>query len=137
MIVFDVSTLVGAAIRRDGVPELALRRALREDRIAVSEAVVAELLDVLDRPRLAPFLDPDLRAEVVSQLHAFAVFFAPAIQVADCRDSDDNKYLELALAAGADTIVSSDADLLVLHPWRGVRILRPADYLAEAESGPP
>jgi uncharacterized protein len=136
VIVFDVSTLVGAAIRRDGVPELALRRALREDRIAVSEAVVAELLDVLDRPRLAPFLDPDLRAEVVSQLHAF-VFFAPAIQVADCRDSDDNKYLELALAAGADTIVSSDADLLVLHPWRGVRILRPADYLAEAASGPP
>jgi len=39
-------------------------------------------------------------------------------------------YLELALAAGAETTVSSDDDLLVLHPWRGVRILRPADYLA-------
>jgi predicted nucleic acid-binding protein len=42
----------------------------------------------------------------------------------------DNKYLELALAAGAEIIVSSDDDLLVLHPWRGKRILRPADYLA-------
>jgi predicted nucleic acid-binding protein len=38
--------------------------------------------------------------------------------------------LELAFAAGAETIISSDDDLLVLHPWRGVRILRPADYLA-------
>ena len=41
-----------------------------------------------------------------------------------------NKYLELALAAGAETIVSSDDDLLVLDPWRGVRIMRPAEYLA-------
>ena len=39
-------------------------------------------------------------------------------------------YLELAFAAGADTIISGDDDLLVLHPWRGVRILRPADYIA-------
>jgi uncharacterized protein len=36
----------------------------------------------------------------------------------------------LSLAAGADTVVSSDDDLLLLHPWRGVRILRPAEYLA-------
>ena len=53
-------------------------------------------------------------------------------RVADCRDPKDDKYLELAFAAGAETIVSSDDDLLVLHPWRGVRILRPADYLAVA-----
>ena len=59
--------------------------------------------------------------------------FAPTEQVTDCRDPKDNLYLELALAAKAKRIVSSDADLLVLHPWRGVRILRPADYLARAE----
>lgn len=56
-------------------------------------------------------------------------------RVTDCRDPKDNKHLELALASGADTIVSSDADLLVLHPWRGTRILRPADYLAETGGG--
>ncbi len=40
--------------------------------------------------------------------------------------------LEIDPASGADTIVSSNGDRLVLHPWRSVRILRPADYLAEA-----
>jgi uncharacterized protein len=49
--------------------------------------------------------------------------------VTDCRDPDDNMYLELALAAQAATIVSGDHDLLVLHPWRGIRIVRPAGYL--------
>lgn len=135
MIVFDVSTLIGVAIRRDGVPELALRRAFREDLVAVSEAVMAELLDVLGRPRLARHLDPVLRVELVERLVAQGVVFEPEVAVADCRDAKDNKYLELALASGAGAIVSSDSDLLVLHPWRGTRVMRPADYLAEADGG--
>jgi len=135
VIVFDVSTLVGAAIRQDSVPELALQHALSHDRLAVSEATLAELIDVLARPRLARFLDPSLRDDVLSRVHAFGILFVPTEAVTDCRDPKDNMYLELALAAGADGIVSSDGDLLVLHPWRGVRILRPAEYLAGA-AGP-
>jgi putative PIN family toxin of toxin-antitoxin system len=135
VIVFDATTLVSATFRRDGVPAQAVRRALRSDRVAVSEAALAELLDVLDRPRLARFVDPELRAELLGQLDALGAFFEPTEAVADCRDAKDDKYLELALAAGAWAIVSGDADLLVLHPWRGVRILRPADYLAEAGGG--
>jgi predicted nucleic acid-binding protein len=57
--------------------------------------------------------------------------FDPAVRVTDCGDAKDNKYLELALAAGADMIVSSDDDLLTLHPWRGIPVLRPAAYLGE------
>jgi len=133
VIVFDVSTLVGAAIRRDSVPELALQHALSHDQVAVSEAMLAELIDVLARPRLARFLDPDLRDDVLSRVHAFGILFVPTEAVTDCRDAKDNKYLDLALASAADGIVSSDGDLLVLHPWRGVRILRPAEYLAEAK----
>ncbi len=53
----------------------------------------------------------------------------PTATVTDCRDAADNKYLDLALAAQASAIVSSDQDLLVLHPWRGILIQRPADYL--------
>ena len=93
---------------------------------------MAELLDVFTRPRLARFLLSQLRDEVLALIDTFGVFFAPSERVTDCRDAKDNKYLELALAAGAGTIVTGDADLLVLHPWRGVRILQPAAYLAEA-----
>lgn len=135
MIVLDATTLVSATFRREGIPARAVRRALRSDRVAVSEAVLAELLDVLDRPRLARFIDPELRAELVGQLDTLGVFFAPTEVVADCRDPKDDKYLELALVAAAGLIVSGDTDLLVLHPWRGVRILRRAEYLAEAGGG--
>ena len=135
MIVLDASTLIGAAIKRGSIPDQAMRRAFEADDVAISEATLAELTGVLARPRLARFIDPELRDEVLSLLDAYGVFFAPTERVAECRDPGDDKYLELALASAADVIVSSDADLLVLHPWRGVRILRPAAYLAEASIG--
>ena len=134
MIVFDASTLVGAAIRKGSVPDQAIRHALRTEQVAMSAGVMAELLDVLHRPRLARFIDPGQRVELLDLLDQLGVRIAPATPVTECRDEKDNKYLELALAARADTIVSSDDDLLVLHPWRGIRILLPATYLAEVEA---
>lgn len=130
MIVLDTSTLVSATFRPDNIPARAVDRAMRDDLVAISDELMAELLDVLHRPSLARFTDPVLRAGLLDKLAALGVPFAPTERITNCRDPDDDKVLELALASAAPTIVSSDADLLVLHPWRGVRILRPADYLA-------
>ncbi len=130
MIVFDASTLVGAALKVDSVPERALLRAEEADVFAVSAAVEAEIAEVLCRPKFARVIPRERRERIMEILRGAAVWFEHTMRVADCRDPKDNMYLELALTAGAETIVSSDDDLLVLHPWRGVCILRPAEYLA-------
>jgi hypothetical protein len=101
--------------------------------LALSAAVSDEILDVFHRPRLARFFDPVLREETLALLLSVAQWFDPIEAVTDCRDAKDNKYLELMLVAQADILVSSDDDLLVLTPWRGRRIMRPADYLVEAD----
>lgn len=115
-----------------GIPYQALKKARSTDILVLSQPVFDEVFAVLHRPRLARFIDADLRADLLDQLVSGTLWFEPTIAVADCRDPTDNKYLELALAAQATTIVSSDQDLLVLHPWRGILIQRPADYLAYA-----
>ena len=130
MIVFDALTLVSAALKADSVPERALLRAEEVDVFALSAAVDAEFAEVLNRPKFARAIPFARRDGFLRILREEAIWFDPVVRVADCRDPKDDKYLELALAAGAETIVSSDDDLLVLHPWRGVRILNPADYLA-------
>jgi len=53
-----------------------------------------------------------------------AVFVLPA-----CRDSKDDLYLALAFSAQADTLVSSDEDLLILNPWRKIPIVNAAQFL--------
>ena len=55
--------------------------------------------------------------------------FEVSLTVTDCRDPGDNQFLELAETAEAELIVSSDADLQVLHPWRGIPILPPSAFL--------
>ena len=44
-------------------------------------------------------------------------------RVQDCRDAKDNKFLELALTAKADVLVSSDIHLLELNPYRAIGIV--------------
>jgi len=47
-----------------------------------------------------------------------------------CRDPTDDKFLEVALNGHADFVVSGDADLLTLNPFRQIAILSPAAFLA-------
>jgi predicted nucleic acid-binding protein len=46
-----------------------------------------------------------------------------------CRDPDDDRVLECALAAGAKVIVSGDRDLLDLGAFRGTPITSPRLFL--------
>ena len=54
---------------------------------------------------------------------------ATTSQVTECRDPKDDKFLALALDGSADVIIAGDEDLLVLHPWRGIPILSPREFL--------
>jgi len=116
LIVFDASTVVSTALKADSIPERALPRAEEVDVFALSAAVDAEFTEVLSRPKFARAIPLAQRDGFLRILRDAAIWFDPAVRVSDCRDPKDDKYLELALAAGAETIVSSDGDLLVLHP---------------------
>ena len=125
----DANTVVSAALNPSGLPRRAVATARAKGTIALSEAVYGEVAQVLARPKFARALSDDRRREILELLGAAALWVEPREKIRDCRDSKDNRYLELALAAGAAVIVSGDEDLLLLNPWRGVQVLRPAQFL--------
>jgi uncharacterized protein len=47
----------------------------------------------------------------------------------ECPDAADNKFLELAVSCGASVIVSGDPHLRNMHPFRGITIATPAEFL--------
>ncbi len=128
----DANTIVSAALNPNGPPRRAIAVARAKGTIALSDAVYRECAEVLSRPKFARVLTEDRRREILELLSAAALWVEPNEKVQACRDSKDNPYLELALAAGATAIVSGDEDLLVLNPWRGVQVLRPAAFLTSA-----
>jgi uncharacterized protein len=134
-VVLDTSTLVSAALRIGSVPYQTLLEALGAWDVCASAETLAELEQVLGREKFDRYLDRASRREFVAlirrNVHLFAVQNADLMAVdPPCRDSRDNQFLALALAAEADVMVSSDEDLLVLHPWRGMPIVTPAEFLS-------
>jgi uncharacterized protein len=113
-VVFDASSIVGAALKQDSIPERALLLARSQETICLSPAVESEIREVLQRPKFQKYISDATRRRILDILGAAAAMFEPMVPVTDCRDPKDNKYLELALAAGASVIVSSDDDLRVL-----------------------
>jgi uncharacterized protein len=128
-IVVDTNVLISRLLVADSVPGQAVRAARRRGRLLVSEATMNELVEVLSRAKLDRYISLKDCKQFFRQLGRIAEFI-PIIQlVRECRDPKDNKFLEVALNGKADLILTGDADLLELHPWQGIAILTPADYL--------
>jgi uncharacterized protein len=138
-VVFDTSSLVGAALQVGSVPHRALAHAFSAGDVCASAATLAELEKVLLRPKFDRYALRGVRVEFVEVLRRQVQLFALSDTEEDkvdppCRDPKDNKFLALAKACDADALISSDADLLVMHPWHGVQILTPAVYVALAQT---
>jgi uncharacterized protein len=128
--VFDVNALISAFLFPDSSPGRALAHVLREHTLLMSLELAAEATDVLRRAKFDRYIARERReALLAGTIHA-SEFIQTSTAVSECRDPDDNRLLELALDGGATAIISGDADLLTLHPFRGIAILRPSDFLA-------
>ena len=99
----------------------------------VCRETVAELLRVLAYPK---FRLSD--AEQSGLLEDFLPFAETVVLAAGrpplplvCRDPDDLVFIELALASGADALVSGDGDLAVLRGVAPVAILSVAALISE------
>ena len=99
-------------------------------RLLVSDETIAELDEVLRRPKFDKYLSESRRLEFLSGLVREAEVIDVVDVITDCRDPNDNKFLELATSGKASHVVTGDSDLLVLHPFRGIAIVNPQTLLA-------
>jgi len=127
--VVDTNVLVSAALFSHSVPRRVVKKALRDGVLLFSDCTRDELKEVLFRPKFDLYVKRHERAVFIGQLGAVAEFISVVQLIGECRDPQDDKFLEVALNGRADVIITGDADLLALHPWRDIAILSPADYL--------
>lgn len=129
MYVLDANVVVAAGLKSAGTPMQAVLAAREYGTLALSRAVYAEYDDVLHRPKFESRIGHTRITRLLDLLVVAATWHEPTEQVTACRDAKDNAYLSLAAAAGAGCIISGDDDLLVLNPWRGIEVMRPAAFM--------
>lgn len=130
--VVDTGVLVSALIKRQGTTGNVLL-ALRDGLFVMiyTTDILVEIIDVLGRPefRSKYHIEPDDITVLVNLVRLRGELVTPKRKITACRDPRDDKFLEAALAAEVDCIVSGDSDLLDLSPFEDIPILRPADFL--------
>jgi putative PIN family toxin of toxin-antitoxin system len=131
-IVLDTGVIVSGLLIADSMPRQAIDRARRAT-ILFSVATLEELDEVLRRPKFDAYLPKELRLEFLAALVRECEEVTVAERMTICRDPRDDKFLELAAAGRATHVVSGDADLLELHPFRTARIVTPAEFLRESD----
>ena len=91
---------------------------------------IFELRDVATRPKLG--IAKEAVDELVDRIQRYGQSVDSILDTSgDCRDPKDEYVLGLALAGSVEIILTEDQDLLVLDPWRGIRILRLFQFLKD------
>ena len=133
--VIDTNTLVSRLLLSRSVPAQAVHRAIETGDLLFSRSTLTELSEVLRRPKFDRYLEPADRDQFLRLLARLAIMVDVTHVVQACRDPKDDKFLEVAFNGRADAIVTGDGDLLALHPFRGIPILSPRQFLGHQFNG--
>lgn len=127
--VFDTNVLLSAMLSPRSDNNRAFIKAIQHDYLVYSEDTLAELEEKIYLSRLDKYVPLPKRLAFYYKYKDTAFPTLINVQIKACRDPKDDKFLELALSANADCIVTKDQDLLVLHPYEGVPILNVTTFL--------
>ena len=119
-VVIDTNILVSGYLFPQSIPGQAVDLCLSRRQLLMSIELISELASVLRREKFDRFLSRQRRDEFIAKTILESDFVAVSSVVAACRDSDDNKLLELAIDGDAAAVVTGDFELLVLSPFQGI-----------------
>ena len=127
-IVIDANVLISAGILPKFKTALVLQLAIRHFVIAQNDATWRELETRIQREKFDRYFGLEGRANYLIALAQSMRWLDATAGVRASRDADDDKYIGLALDAGAKTIISGDADLLDLQQYGNIEIISPAQF---------
>jgi uncharacterized protein len=145
-VVCDTNVVISAAIVPIGKARKAIDHVIDHGRLVISADLFNEYESRLARPKFDQYVSTVDREEFLQLLLAASDHVSIGRNLRVCRDPDDDKVIETAIAGRADCLLTGDADLLALRPagdadvtdrvedalFRGVAILKPAEYLLRA-----
>jgi putative PIN family toxin of toxin-antitoxin system len=121
------STVWISALQFGGIPRRALDVATERQLLVCSDRIRAEI----ERNLVSKFGwdAARVRAEMFGYFGDTTDVMTPGLLRGVCRDPKDDAILECAVLAKATVIISGDRDLRVLHPYAGIEILSPREYI--------
>jgi len=134
-VVLDTNVLAAAFFSSGGTCSEVYRLCLVHHALFRSDELAAELKSTLAGKMKMPGVR--VEANLAEFVAASSLRKPHPLPSSACRDQRDLHVLGLATAAGAEMIVTGDADLLSLGVFRGIQVIRPEPALRLLTGSPP
>lgn len=128
-LVIDTNLWVSRLLMPGGTVAKAVDQGLGWGIPLMSAVTLTELTDVLARTKFDRYVSRVDRQHFLRLLGGIVRIIPITQRITACRDPSDDKFLDVALNGEAQMILTGDQDLLELHPFHGIEILSPADFL--------
>lgn len=128
-LVIDTNILISAALSSQGAPAKLVQAALAHHSLVFSQVTFDELRTRLYRPKFDRYISLEFRESLLHDFNAAAHWVDIGEPAVDCRDRDDDKFIETALKAQARYLISGDNDLLEAAPLPVLQIISAAQAL--------
>jgi putative PIN family toxin of toxin-antitoxin system len=128
-IVADTNVVISALLFEGTTAQLVVLWKQHKFVPLVSTATLSEIIKVLAYPKFALSAD-DIRSILEDDIMPYVETVKISRPVKGiCGDAADDMFLACALSGEAEAIITGDAHLLVLKEFKGIQIMRPADFL--------
>ena len=128
-LVIDTNILISGLMAVNSLPQKVFDYATSQAILLISDEVQSEIENVINRPKLQKYITIERRTKFLAELSQQVERVEINQQIRACRDPKDDKFLELAVCGEADYIITGDADLLDLHPFQNISIIKAANFL--------
>ncbi len=128
-LVIDTNILISGLMSVNSLPQQVFDYATSQAILLMSDEVQSEIENVISRPKLQKYITLERRTNFLSELSQQVERVTINQQIRACRDPKDDKFLELAVCGEANYIITGDADLLDLHPFQNISIIKAASFL--------
>ncbi|MDI6758711.1 MAG: putative toxin-antitoxin system toxin component, PIN family [Candidatus Omnitrophota bacterium] len=127
-VVIDTNIFISGVLVEKGNPSIIIKAWKRTQKyqLFVTEEIIQEVLKVMKRLDVIG----DIIGDWDRTIRKNAISIVPSKEIRAVKnDPSDNKFLECAIEAGADYIVSGDKHLKELKEFKGIKIVSTKEFL--------
>ena len=96
---------------------------LNDFELLFSDRLLSEFFRVIQRPKIKKYFTKEKLDQLIDRFEDYGTMIEPKSKIQQCRDSNDDFLLELAIDGKADYLVTGDNDLLVLETIDDCKII--------------
>ena len=129
-IILDTNILINGLLLSSSTSQQVFDLVTENEILLISESTFTEFYKTITRKKFDKYVSLEKRLQFFAKLREKATVIEITETITICRDMKDNQFLELAISGKANFIITGDKDLLVLHPFRNVKIITVNEFLA-------